>query len=258
MDKHSALQAFARFGLAAKGVVYMLIAGLALGAALGSGRAGDSQEAMSTLRNVQLGGLMLGIIGIGLLAYALWRLYSGIANPEGEKAGKRFMYVGTGLINAGLGLEAVRLGFLSGSANTGNKAPHWTAELMSKPFGVWLVAGAGAIIAGYGVAQVLRAAQSRLDKYLRLGELEGTTRLWVRRLARVGIAARGLVFLVAGGFLIKASLEHDPSEARDLGASLQMVEQQPFGKWLLTGIALGLFLYGFYNLVRARYRVIQT
>jgi hypothetical protein len=66
------------------------------------------------------------------------------------------------------------------------------------------------------------------------------------------------VFAVAGAFLIKSSLEHDPSEARDLGASLQAVQQQPFGSWLLGGIALGLFLYGFYTLVRARYRVIQT
>ena len=258
MDKHSALQAFARFGLTAKGVVYLLIAGLALAAALGSGRAGDSQEAMSRLRGVAFGDILLGIIGIGLLAYALWRLYSGIANAEGAKPGKRFMYVGTGLINAGLGLEAVRIGWLNGSANSGNKAPHWTAELMTRPYGVWLVAAAGAMIAGYGVAQVLRALQSRLDKHLRLGDLQDTTRVWVRRFARIGFAARGLVFLVAGAFVIKASLEHDPSEARDLGASLQTVQQQPYGKWLLTGIAVGLILYGFYNLVRARYRVIQT
>ena len=80
----------------------------------------------------------------------------------------------------------------------------------------------------------------------------------MRRFARVGIAARGVVFTVVGIFLVKAGLEQDPSEARDLGASMQAVLQQPFGKWLLTGIAIGLFLYGLYNLVRARYRVIRT
>jgi hypothetical protein len=258
MESHTGVQAFARFGLAAKGVVYMLMGGLALGAALGSGRAGDSQEAMSSLQGMRYGELMLGVVGVGLFAYALWRLYSGIANPDDEKPGKRLLYVGTGTINLFLAIEAIRMALLSGRAQTGNQAPHWTAELMAQPFGVWLVAAAGAMIGGYGVAQVVRALQSRLDKHLRLGELSPQTHTWVRRFARIGIAARGVVFMVAGGFLIKAGLEQDPTQARDLGASLQAVQQQPFGKWLLTGIAVGLFLYGCYNLVRARYRVIRT
>jgi len=257
MDQKAAVQAFARFGLAAKGVVYMLIGLLALAAARGSARAGDSHEAMTSLSDMPFGKTLVGIIGIGLLAYALWRLYSGIANPDDEKPGKRFVYVFTGLINLAVALEAIRYAFLSGNVETGNKAPHWTAELMSKPFVVWLVAAAGLIVAGYGVSHLVRAFRSKLDKFLRLGELSGNTRTWVRRLARVGIAARGIVFGVAGGFLVKAALEHDPSEARDLGASLQAM-RGPFGGWLLGGIALGLFLYGFYNLVRARYRVIQA
>lgn len=258
MENQSALQVFARFGLAAKGVVYMLMAGLALGAASGSGRAGGSEEAISSLQGKQYGDIMLGVIGVGLLAYSLWRLYSGIANPDDEKKGKRLLYVGTGLVNLFLALEAIRIAFLSGRAESGNQAPHWTAELMSQPFGVWLVVAAGAGIGSYGIAQIARALQARLDKHLRLGELAANVRAWVRRFARVGIAARGVVFTVVGIFLVKAGLEQDPSEARDLGASMQAVLQQPFGKWLLTGIAIGLFLYGLYNLVRARYRVIRT
>ena len=258
MDRKHAVQAFARFGLAAKGVVYMVIAFLAFAAALGTARAGDTQEAMGSLRGTPLGSVLVGIVGIGLVAYSLWRLYSGIANPDDEKPWKRFVYVFTGLINLALGLEAIRVGFMSASPETGNKAPHWTAQLMTQPFGVWLVAGAGLIVGGYGVSHLVRAFRAKLDKFLRMGDLNGDTRRWVRRLARLGIAARGVVFVVAGIFLIKASLERDPSEARDLGASLQAVQQQPFGGWLLGGIALGLFLYGFYNLVRARYRVIQA
>ena len=257
MDRNAAVQAFARFGLAAKGVVYMLIGLLAAGAARGSAQAGDSHEAMTSLSDMPFGKILVGIVGIGLLAYALWRLYSGIANPDDEKKGKRLVYVFTGLINLAVALEAIRYAFLSDSVETGNKAPHWTAELMSQPFGVWLVAGAGLIVAGYGVSHLVRAFRSKLDKFLRLGELSDNTRTWVRRLARIGIAARGIVFGVAGGFLVKASLEHDPSEARDLGASLQAL-RGPFGGWLLGAIAVGLFLYGFYNLVRARYRVIQA
>jgi len=258
MNRHAAIQAFARVGLAAKGVVYMLIAALALGAAVGSARAGDSREAIGSLGSVPFGKILVASIGVGLLCYALWRLYSGIANPDDEKPGKRVVYVFTGLVNLAVAIEALRVGFLSGRPHTGNKAPHWTAELMSKPFGVWLVTGVGVFVIGYGLAQLLRAFRSKLDKFLRLRDMTGKTRMWVRRLARIGIAARGVVFAVAGGFLIKAGLEHDPSEARDLGASIDAVQQAPYGAPLLAGIALGLFLYGFYNMVRAKYRVIQS
>lgn len=258
MDRHGAVQAFARFGLAAKGVVYTLIGVLALGAAFGSSRAGDSHEAIGSLRDQPLGKYLVGVVGVGLLCYALWRLYSGIANPDDEKPPKRLLYVFTGLVNLAVALEGIRIAFMSAAPATGNKAPHWTAELMAQPLGVWLVAGAGLILSGYGISHLVRAFRSRLDKFLRMGELAGTTRMWVRRLARIGIAARGIVFGVAGVFLIKASLEHDPSQARDLGASLEALQQQPFGTWLLGTVAIGLLLYGFYNLVRARYRVIQS
>ena len=118
---NEAVQGFARFGYAAKGVVYMLIGALAFSAAIGSGRAGDSREAMTALRDKPFGKIVLAIIGLGLLAYALWRMYSGIANPEDDSAGARFGYVGTGLINFGLGLEGLRVALLNSSGPGRNR-----------------------------------------------------------------------------------------------------------------------------------------
>ena len=257
MDHKDAIQTFARVGYAAKGIVYILIGTIAAGAAMGSGAAGDSRDAMNAVNDKPFGKVMLGAIGIGLMFYVFWRWYSGIANPEDRKPGMRIAYIGSGLINFVVALEALRMSISHRSANSGNQAPHWTAEAMSKPMGVWLVVAAGAGIGGYGIAQIIRALRSKLDKMLHLGEIEPNTRRWVRRLARIGIAARGIVFLVVGIFLVKAGLEADPSEARDIGATLQAVHSAPFGKWLLGGVAAGLFLYGGYNLVRARYRVIE-
>ena len=252
------IQAFARFGYAAKGVVYMLIAALAAGAALGNGRAGDSHEAIGSLADKPFGMMLLGVVGVGLLFYGLWRIYSGVANPEADSFGKRLLYVGTGLINSAVAVEALRVGFMNKAAHTGNQAPHWTAEVMSQPFGKWLVMGGGVAFLAYGVAHLIRAARSKLDDQLRLGEIEPQTRRLVTRLARLGIAARGIVFGVIGGYLVKAGVDHDPSQARDLGAALQSVRGQPYGKVMLAVIAAGLFLYGFYNLVRARYRAIRA
>ena len=251
------IQWLARLGYAAKGVVYMLIGVLAAAAAMGSGVAGDSREAMRSLDGEILGQVALGVVGAGLLAYAFWRIYSAIANPERDKPGSRLMHAGTGIINAGLGIEAIRMALFRWGGNAGNNAPHWAAQVMEQPFGVWLVAAGGLGFAGYGIAQLVRAFKSKLDDQLRLGDIGAWKRLWVRRLARIGLAARGVVFGVVGIYLIKSALSHDPGQARDLGASLQAVHDQPYGILLLGMVAAGLFLYGFYNLVRARYRIIQ-
>ena len=253
----SAVQVMARFGYAAKGVVYMLIGVLTLGAVVGWGTAGDSREAMSTLNGKPIGEILLAVIGFGLIAYALWSIYSAVANPERDKTGSRIAHASTGLINGVLGLEAVRMTLFSDGGHAGNKAPHWTAEVMSQPFGVWLVAGGGLAFLGYGIGQMVRAFKSKLDDQLHLREMKASTKLLVRRLARLGLAARGIVFGIVGVYLVKSALASDPSQARDLGASLQAVHQQPFGKIMLGIVAAGLFLYGFYNLVRARYRIIQ-
>jgi hypothetical protein len=257
MDHKDGIETFARVGYAAKGVVYILIGAIAAGAAMGSGAAGDSRDVMNAVNGKPFGKVMLGAIGVGMMFYVFWRWYSGIANPEDRKPAMRVGYIGTGLINFVLALEALRMAVSHRSANSGNQAPHWAAQAMTKPMGMWLVIGTGLGIGGYGIAQIIRAMRSKLDKKLHLGDIEPRTRRLVRRLARIGIAARGLVFLLIGIFLVKAGLEHDPSQARDLGAALQAVHGAPFGPWLLGSVAAGFFLYGFYNLVRARYRVIE-
>jgi hypothetical protein len=80
----------------------------------------------------------------------------------------------------------------------------------------------------------------------------------VRRISRFGIAARGVVFGVIGIHLVRAALQYDASEARDAGGALRALEQQPMGPWLLALVALGLFAYGIYELLRARYRIIHV
>jgi hypothetical protein len=70
---------------------------------------------------------------------------------------------------------------------------------------------------------------------------------------RFGLAARGLVFMLAGGFVVVAALRFDPSEAAGLCGALQTLLRQPFGSWLLGVTALGLVAYGLLMLAVTRY-----
>ena len=72
----------------------------------------------------------------------------------------------------------------------------------------------------------------------------------------MGLAARGIAFLVSGWFLIKSGLQYDPNEARGLGGALEALASQPYGPWLLGLVALGLIAYGAYSFLQARYRKI--
>jgi hypothetical protein len=80
---------------------------------------------------------------------------------------------------------------------------------------------------------------------------------WVDRLARFGIAARGVVFLLVGGFLVSAGWTANAGAAKGSGAVIESLEQQPYGVWLLGVMAVGLAAYGGYCAVRARYGRIE-
>jgi amino acid permease len=79
-------------------------------------------------------------------------------------------------------------------------------------------------------------------------------RRWAVNLGRLGYAALAVVFTIVGIFLIVAALQYNPSEAKGLDTALLELLRQPFGPLLLAIVAIGLFCYGIYSLVEARYR----
>jgi len=254
------VQRLARLGYLAKAIVYMLVGVIAFQAALGSGQAAGSRGALGTLPDEPFGRVLLAAIAVGLFGYSLWRCYGAAADPENDGTGPRIYSAGVAVVHVGLGLAAARLalsGAGSGGADHGN-AQHWTATAMAQPLGRWLVMAAGVAIIGWGIAQLVRAWKARLDDQLDLRPLNSGTRAWVIRISRAGIAARGVVFALVGLFLFLAGLRYNPAEARDTGDTMQALGQQPFGPWLLAVVAVGLFAYGIYDLIRARYRVIRV
>lgn len=258
------VERLARMGYAAKGVVYVIIGGIALQAAFGSGdRVTDSQGALQTVLNQPLGKVLLAAVGLGLIGYALWRFVQAALDPEqqgsdGKGIAKRILFAISGLIHAGLALEAVRLVMGAGGGRSGSEgADHWTGVLLRQPFGRVLAGLVGLAILGFGIQQVYRAATSDFNKRLSLGGVASATREWIIRAARAGTAARGVVFAIMGVFLIRAALAFDASQAKGLGDALRSIQQREYGGPMLGVIAVGLMGYGIFQLVNARYRRID-
>lgn len=251
----------ARFGYAAKGVVYALVGVLAVQAAFtGGGKTTDTKGALQTIISQPFGQILLTLVAIGLFGYVLWRFVEAIVDPEhhGSDAkgiGKRIGYAISGIIYGALALTAV--GMISGSQSTGGggtSTQGWTARLMSQPFGRWLVGVVGAIVVGVGFYHFYKAFTAKFRRKLKVREMSLKEEKWAIRIAKFGLVARGVVFVIIGFFLLQAAYQSDASEARGLAGVLDTLLRQPYGPWLMGLLALGLVAYGIYMGVQARYR----
>ncbi len=258
------LDTFARIGYVAKGVVYTIVGVLAVQAAFGSGgQTTGSRGALHEIASQSFGQILLVLTGIGLLGYAIWRLVAAALDPSNEGTDakglvKRTGYAVSGLINGALAVLALRIAFGSGGGGGGGSRQTMTAKLMSQPFGLWLVGIVGAIIIGVGLYHFYKAYKAKFMEKYAAGEMSATERTWARRIGRVGLSARAVVFCMIGTFFIQAALQADPSEAGGLDKALQELQQQPYGPWLLGLVAIGLVCYGVYCFSYARYRHFET
>jgi Domain of Unknown Function (DUF1206) len=254
----------ARFGYAARGAVYAIIGILAMQTAFGnrSAQGNDTQGVLQTV--AQQSRALLWLLGIGLLGYALWRVIQGSLDTENKGRDPKGLatragMVVSGLIYGGLALAAFRMasgagdaGSQAGGAGGGQQA--WTAELMTKPFGRWLVALAGIAVIVSGLAQIKRGWTEKFRDRLKMQEMDANEQRLAINSGKAGLIARGIVFLMTGWFLIQAALRFDPSQARGLGGALETLAAQPYGPWLLALMALGLIAFGAYSVLLARYR----
>ncbi len=257
------IERVARFGYTAYGVVYVLVGVLSVRAAFGGGGKTAGQEgALQTILLAPLGRVLLGLVALGLLGYALWRLFQGVLDPDNEGRDakgliKRSDHVVNGLFHAALAVSVGRVALGSGGGGEGGP-DDWTATLLQQPLGRWLVGVVGAGIFAIGLFQFYRAYDAKFMEKLKPGEMGPREKRWTRRAGRLGHAARGVVFIVIGVFLAEAALQSDPDEARGLGGALSALAAQPFGPYLLGLVAFGLVAFGLFMFVVARYRRIET
>ena len=193
------IERLARVGYAAHGTVYALVGMLALRAASGLGQTANQEGALRWVLLAPAGKLLLGVIVFGLLAYALWRLFQGLLDPENEGTdakgiAKCLDHGLNGLFHASLAFAAALLVLGASGGGGGGSPDDWTMRLMAQPFGRWLTVIVGLAIVGIGFFQFYRAYKADFRDELKLGEMSAREDTWATRAGRLGYAARG------GGF----------------------------------------------------------
>ncbi|MEM9507058.1 MAG: DUF1206 domain-containing protein [Cyanobacteria bacterium P01_E01_bin.35] len=255
------METFARFGYVAKGFVYGAIGILALLAAFSfGGKTTDTSGALQAISQQPFGQILLVLITIGLVGYVIWRLIQAIVDPRDKGTDAkgiltRLGYLFSGITYIGVAVNAGLLALGSSNGNSGGSSKQdWTAMVLQQPFGRWLVGIAGALTIGFGFWRIYRAYKTKFRKKLNMNELNYQKQKLLVNISRFGIAARGVVFVMIGFFVMQAAKNYDPGKVKGLDGALLTLAQQPFGKVLLGSMALGLIAYAIYLLIQARYR----
>lgn len=259
------IEALARFGYAAKGVIYALVGILAVQAAFNwGGKVTGSRGAFETIANQPFGKVMLFLVAVGLVGYVIWRFVAAIFDPEHDDDGaknilRRLSYAVSGLLYGSLAFAAFRIVFSSGSSSGSDSggSNQQTATLLSQPFGRWLVGLVAAGAVAYGFFCIYRGVKIKFRKKLKLAEMSEIEQTWAVRVGRFGLICKGIVSVIVGYFFAQAARSSDASEARTTAGALQAIQQQPFGAVLMGIIAFGMLAYGIHLMVQARYRRIS-
>lgn len=252
------LKRWARLGYSARGVIYLVIGGLALLAAFGErgGKTTDSKGAILKLLEQPFGSVMIFLLIVGLLGYSTWRLIQCFKDPDGHGSTGKGLAVRFGLLISAvthllLAFWAARLlmGTGSGSAQSGGSS-FMTTDLGQIALGI---AGVGVIVAGF--AHIYKGATARFERYM---TIPADKQNWARPVCQFGLIARGVVWLIIGWLLMKGALLAKGGEIEGTSEALQMLRDHAYGPWLLGIIAAGLFAFGIYCILEAAYRRINT
>ena len=247
-----------RAGLVAKGVLYAVVAILAVQVALGGREESpDRGGALRTIAEQPFGKGLLILLALGLAGYALWRLAQAILDRDREGEGpKGIAKRGANLAKAGWYgvLCGLTVSSLVGNGGGSGNEQATTAGVFERPGGRYLVYAVGVAFLVAAAFNGWRAITCKFNKKIKTGEMGDAEEAAATGVGVLGHLARMVVFGLIGAFLFKAAWEFDPKQARGLDGALLEVAQAPYGGLLLGAVAAGLFAYALYCLVQARYR----
>ena len=146
----------ARAGLAARGVMYVVIGWIAVEVAFHrSNQQADRTGALHAISATPVGGVLLWLLVIGFIGMALWRLSEavyGSPGSGGQKATKRLAALGRAIIYGVIAYGVLKYSLGTGGPQSSDKqSVDLTATLLKYPGGKFLVIVIGLALIGGGI-----------------------------------------------------------------------------------------------------------
>lgn len=267
-SKDEGLKKIARFGMFAKGAVYVILGVLTAMAAFGQGgQTAGKSDSLQFVYQQPFGKILLGILALGLISYVVWRFIQAFRDPENKGSDKsgiatRIGYASSGVLYGLIAFEAVRMVFSGGSSGGGgggNQQETLVSTLLGQPFGQILVGIVAVVFFGKAAYQIYRAVSGKFAKKIQDSELDHRVKDTLRKAGFVGYIARGIVIGIIGYLFLRAAIEANPNQAGGTVEAFQFIQtNSAWGTIMLGIIAIGLACYGVFMFVKARYRVLPS
>ena len=251
-SKHA--EAFARWGLSARGGIYIVMGLLTLSVANGERKEVDQRGALRELVHQPFGTVLVIFLAIGFACYSLWRFSEAAFGVTGHAGSNSARVVSgfRGLAYAGLAITATAV-LLGSRSSQAQQQQGYAAEVMSHTGGRWLVGLVGAAVVVVGAILVFEGVTRKFMRYFPEGQLDVKVRSTIQTVGVIGNVARGLVFAGAGALVVLAAWKYEPSKAAGIDATVDLLRDHSL-TWLLVLAGLGLIAFGCYGLLEARYR----
>jgi hypothetical protein len=251
----------ARVGYAVRGVVFLIVGGLAMLAAGGyATRPQGARDALQTLAEQPLGGLLLWAVAGGLACFAGWRFLQSFFDADDYGSGpyglmRRSAFACGGIFYVALAAATARIVIGERSTSEEQSARDWTHWLMLKPFGRGLLALIAAVMIGVAISLAIKSWRA---PYRRTLDAPPTPRAWAVALGSFGMLTRAYIFFMIGIFLGHAAYDYNSKKVVGVAGVLDTLQHQSYGRWLLAVVALGLLAFGCFEIIEAFVRRVHA
>merc|ERR1711916_377440 len=165
----------------------------------------------------------------------------------------RMGYAISGIVYGTLTYTAVKMITETGSSG-GNSKQSLVASILEKSYGPIVVGIIAACLFGKAIYQFYRAYTGKYKNKIKIHQLNHKSKNLVLKAGKFGYAARGVVITIVSYFFFRAAMESNASEVKGKEGAFDFIQQSDWGSILLALVAIGLVGYGFFMIVKARYR----
>jgi hypothetical protein len=252
----SALPGVGHFSAAIINVTMGLLAGLV---ALGlRGETPDARMVMRALRELPFGPMLMIVTAAGAVCLAVWRILQAVWDLEGKGRGfiglcQRGRYLFGAVFYLSVPILVTRMLFGLQPRSGGQLAREAASAVIGFPFGWSIVLGTGMGFLAAGCFYIYKMCRGNFEGVFYCDQMTEKQRKLCFAFGRLGCAARAMIFLVVGYYLMVAGWNVDPRQVEGQAGALQIIAQQPFGPMMLGVVALGLIGFGVFSLAESRY-----